>query len=291
MDPDRRGADATRAVSPGVAIPHESLLPVLAGRRDLVVRETQVPPPSLGDVVLGTVTVVVDLVRTALGRGDAPRSTALDAGFELAWRGWTLASRGATALAQIGQPVAQVVANPPLVPVAWRPGTLARQSAEAWRDRSPITVAAAASVRDRVVPPLVESAMAPLDLTDIVLDRVELGRVVNAALDQVDLTDIVLERVDLERIVEAVLERIDLDAVARERMDLMGLAQYIVDGIDLPEIIRQSTGSMASETVRTVRLQSIDADEAVQRVVDRLLLWRKGRSVQAPDSADPEPGA
>ena len=105
-------------------------------------------------------------------------------------------------------------------------------------------------------------------------------------MSSVDLTEIVLTQVDLDRVVEAVLDRIDLDAVARDRMDLIGLADYIIDGIDLPGIIRGSTGSVASETVRTVRMKSIDADEAVQRVVDRVLLWRKGRAVDAPDADD-----
>jgi len=33
-------------------------------------------------------------------------------------------------------------------------------------------------------------------------------------------------------------------------------------------------------------MQSIDADEAVQRVVDRVLLWRKGRAVDGADADD-----
>jgi hypothetical protein len=83
-------------------------------------------------------------------------------------------------------------------------------------------------------------------------------------LDRVDLTETVLRRVDLVRVVDAVLDQ----------MDLIALANEIIDGVDLPEIIRDSTGSMASETVKGVRMQGIEADQAVGRAVDRLLLRR-----------------
>jgi hypothetical protein len=106
-----------------------------------------------------------------------------------------------------------------------------------------------------------------MDLTAIVLQRVDLVKVVDAVLDQIDLTTIVLQRVDLVKVVDTVLDQIDLIAVSNE----------IIDGVDLPGIIRESTGSMASETVQGVRMQGIGADEAVGRVVDRILL-RHGRA-------------
>ena len=97
---------------------------------------------------------------------------------------------------------------------------------------------------------------------DAVARRLDL----DAVLERLDLTSIVLRRVDLEAIVEAVLADIDL----------VGLAEEVIDAIDLPEIIRESTGSMASDTVRGARMQGITADEAVARAMDRLLL-RRGR--------------
>jgi hypothetical protein len=45
----------------------------------------------------------------------------------------------------------------------------------------------------------------------------------------------------------------------------------VIDAIDLPEILRESTGSVASEAVRGVRADGVQADEAVARFVDRLL--------------------
>jgi hypothetical protein len=110
-----------------------------------------------------------------------------------------------------------------------------------------------------------------------------LDTVVPAVLGEVlrhaELTDLVLRNVDLDRVaaaidLDAAAARIDLSAIIA-RLDLIGLAEEIIDGVDLPEIIRESTGSMASETVRSVRMQGIAADDAVARAVDRLLARRR----------------
>jgi hypothetical protein len=108
--------------------------------------------------------------------------------------------------------------------------------------------------------------------------------VVAAVLDELDLTAIVRERVDLDAVaktldVDAVVARVDVDAVVARvdvdavvgRVDLIGLANFVVDGIDLPGIIRESSGSMASEALSGVRLQSLEADEALSRMVSRWL--------------------
>lgn len=124
---------------------------------------------------------------------------------------------------------------------------------------------------DRVVARVdLDAAVRELDV-DAVVDRVDLDAVaqrldIEAILDRMDLTAVVLRRVDLEALVTAVLARVDL----------IGLAQEVIDGVDLPELIRESTGSMASDGVREVRMHGIAADEAVGRAVDRLLL-RRGR--------------
>lgn len=134
-----------------------------------------------------------------------------------------------------------------------------------------------------------------LDLTGIVLDGVDLATVVAAAIDRTDLdalTATVIEHVDLDAAaarldVEAVVARLDLTRIVLDRVDLeavvdtvlshvdlVALAGQVIDGVNLPEIIRESTGSMASDTVRSARMQGIHADEAVERAVDRLLLRR-----------------
>ena len=151
---------------------------------------------------------------------------------------------------------------------------------------------------DEVVSRLdIDAVLDRLDLTQTVLNRVDLDVVVRQVLSGWTRRDrgaggegrrqrdrahastsrpsstgwtspqTVLKRVDLVRVVDAVLDQ----------MDLIALANEIIDGVDLPEIIRDSTGSMASETVKGVRMQGIGADQAVDRAIDRLLL-RRSRS-------------
>jgi hypothetical protein len=139
----------------------------------------------------------------------------------------------------------------------------------------------------------VDAILDRVDLNAIVRERVDLDAIVanvdidavatrldvNAVLDRIDLTAIVRERVDVDAIVagvdiDAVASRLDIHAVI-DRIDLAALAEEVIEAIDLPEIIRDSTGSMASEAVRGVRMQSIEADEAVARVLDRVFRRRR----------------
>jgi hypothetical protein len=108
---------------------------------------------------------------------------------------------------------------------------------------------------------------------------------VDAIVSQVDI-DAIARRIDVDAIVErididAIVSRVDIDAIV-QRLDLVALAEEVVNGIDLPEIIRESTGSMASEVVRDVRIQSIDADVAIARIVDRVIRRRRARRTDAP---------
>ena len=162
---------------------------------------------------------------------------------------------------------------------------------------------------DALVPLVLDEVLRRADLTDVVLRYLDLDRAVSAVdldaaaarldvsavIDRVDLTSVVLEQVDLDALITAVLDRVDLTAVmlrrvdldalisaVLDRVDLIPLAEEVIEGVNLPEIIRESTGTMASDTVQGVRMQGIVADEAVGRVVDRLLLRRAHRSTRAP---------
>jgi hypothetical protein len=90
-----------------------------------------------------------------------------------------------------------------------------------------------------------------------------------------------VERIDID----ATVSRVDVDAIV-DRVDIVGLAEEVVNGIDLPEIIRESTRSMASEVVCDARMQSIEADLAIARLVDRLIRRRRARRTDAP--SEPE---
>jgi hypothetical protein len=97
--------------------------------------------------------------------------------------------------------------------------------------------------------------------------------VVDATLDQIDLTSLALERIDMERI----LDRVDVDELAArvdlaamlERLDLAKIAEEVIEELDVGELIRDSTGSMATETVEGIRVQGMKSDLFVSRLVDR----------------------
>jgi hypothetical protein len=148
----------------------------------------------------------------------------------------------------------------------------------------------------------VEAILDRFDLTRMVIERVDLDQVVNAVdldevVQRVDI-DAIVRRLDLDLVldrldVDAVVARVDIDGVAGrldldrlvagidldaliDRIDLVTRAEALMAELDLPELIRESTGSMASDTVRGVRMQGIAGDEALTRVVDRLRLRRTG---------------
>src|SRR3954468_20025789 len=118
-----------------------------------------------------------------------------------------------------------------------------------------------------------------IDFDAVVAQRVDLDPTaarldIDKILDRIDFDAVVAQRVDLDPIaarldIDKILDRIDFDAVVAQRVDLIGLAEYVVDGIDLPRIIRESTGSVASESLRGVRTRSIEADQALGQFMDR----------------------
>ncbi len=123
---------------------------------------------------------------------------------------------------------------------------------------------------------VVVSVLDRLDLTELVVSRVDLSRVVDAALDELDLTQIVLDRVDLDRIVEAV----ELDPIL-DRVPIVEVADYVIEQVDLPQIIRQSTGGVAADAIDAARLASYRVDVGVAGFVDRLI-FRRRRALDAP---------
>jgi hypothetical protein len=139
----------------------------------------------------------------------------------------------------------------------------------------------------------IDAIASRIDL-DAIVDKIDLDAIVrridvDAIVTQVDI-DAIARRIDVDAIVgkldiDAIVDRVDIDAIVR-RLDLVSLAEEIVNGIDLPEIIRESTGSMASEVVRDVRMQSIDADVAIARIVDRIIRRRRARRTEILGKSD-----
>ena len=54
-----------------------------------------------------------------------------------------------------------------------------------------------------------------------------------------------------------------------ERLELAKIAEEVIEELDVGELIRDSTGSMTTETVEGIRIQGMNADRFVSRLVDR----------------------
>jgi hypothetical protein len=259
--------------------------PRAAAEVDVVVVEATVshvqaePPPDRSPgmwrairLALGLAEVTGETVAITAER----RRTPATAGWNAAVGAGLVAGAGVAAAGRLAvravRPVAKVMLHPPLVPEEWHPArgveALARlggeERAAARRDLDRAVTA--------LVPIVVERVLERISLTDLVRRHVD----VDAIVADVDL-DAVVARIDLDEIAA----RLDIDTIIA-RIDLVELADQVIEGIDLPEIIRESTGTVASEVVRGVRMQSIDADEAVARVIDRLFLRRRRRVTDAP---------
>jgi hypothetical protein len=188
------------------------------------------------------------------------------------------------------EPLARVVLNPPMVPPWLQPGqwldSLGRRGAQERRS-SRQTVS---RLLDALVPVVAEEVLRRADLTMLVTRYVDLDSVVarvdlDAVAARIDI-DAIASRLDLDTVLDrldlttTVLTRVDLDVLIQAaigRIDLVGLAEEVIGAVDLPEIIRESTGAMASESVRSARMQGIAADQAVGRAMHRLR-HRRGRT-------------
>jgi hypothetical protein len=125
---------------------------------------------------------------------------------------------------------------------------------------------------------------------DPIVRRIDLRAIVERipvddVVSRLDL-DAIVARVDIDGVVsrvdvQAVADRIDLQALV-QRLDLATISNEVIEEIDLTGIIQEAMGSMTTETVGGIRVQSMNADRAIARLVGRVL----GRESDEP----PEPG-
>jgi hypothetical protein len=118
-------------------------------------------------------------------------------------------------------------------------------------------------------PPLVPPVLWPRTISADLLNR-RLPEVVEIVLDHLDLTGLIIEHVSVDRI----LDSLDMTELIG-RMNLPAVVEKVLDDIDLPSIVRGSTGTLASETVVGVRVQSAEADALIDRTVARILPRRR----------------
>jgi hypothetical protein len=142
---------------------------------------------------------------------------------------------------------------------------------------------------------LVAAVLEEVDL-DRVVARVDLNQVVaqvdlNQIAARIDLDEVV-DRIDIDAIasridLDAIVARVDIDAILA-RVDLAALTEQVIDEVDLGEIIRESSSTMASETVDALRVQGMRVDGLVSQIVDRILL-RQGQRQTGPLLDEPRP--
>ena len=193
--------------------------------------------------------------------------------------GEAVGRRVGSALAPVARPVAGFALRPPLLHPRYQPATVLARAADRGDLRRTAIGREVARLLDAVVPVVADAMLRRIDLTGAVGRYVD----IDALVDGVDL-DAIVRRLDLNRIVR---EQVDLDGLVAivdveaviNRVDLVGLTETIIDEIDLPEIIRESTGSVASETVRGVRMQGVTADDALDRALERFRLRRRAYRV------------
>jgi hypothetical protein len=190
----------------------------------------------------------------------------------------------------------RMIWRPRFVPERWQPATLLEDAARHGAARRADLARVAQALLDHWAPVIVERVVSRLDLTGLVIHHVALDEVVravdvDAVAARLDL-DAVIARVDLVAMVEEVARAIDLDAIVGRvdldaviaRIDLVAMVEEVIDAIDLPAIIRDSSGSIASETIRGARMTGISADEAISRSLENhfFRLRRKRVPPEAP---------
>jgi hypothetical protein len=249
----------------------EPAAPPIAGKPTSFVTVTRPPDSPSKELV----------VIPASGRS----AVVIDIGVEVAAR----LSRGLTSVARsglrLGLPVAAVVLRPPGVPRKYWPRTYLLAMADRGRSVREHSEAQTRAQLSVMVPMVVDAVLDRIDLTKLVLDRVQVASIVesldfDAIAASLDL-DALVASVDIEAViarvdVDAIASRLDLDAIV-DRLDIVTIAREVIDEIDLPEIIRESSSAMASETVVGVRMRGIEADERVSRIVERVMMRRRGR--------------
>jgi hypothetical protein len=151
-----------------------------------------------------------------------------------------------------------------------------RAQAAAVRAARALVAALAAAVLEEID---LDQVVARVDL-DRIVDRVDLNQIaaridLDAIVRRIDV-DAIAARIDVDAIasrvdLDAIVGRVDLDAIVA-RVDLPGLTEQVIDEVDLGEIIRESSSTMATETVDALRVQGMRVDGLVSRIVDRVLL-------------------
>ena len=136
---------------------------------------------------------------------------------------------------------------------------LTKFTAETWVHlATEVSKSATNELLDRVVPPLFEAIITRVDLTEVVLNNVD----VNAIVAQTQLDPII------------------------ERIPMTEIADYVIEEIDLPTLVRESTGGVADDILGLLRFQALETDNFLNTLVDRVLFRKKTRAQELESATD-----
>lgn len=261
---------------------------------------------------------LADALRTTIAHDEPeddpdPAATLAGAGLGAAVTAAEAAAGAATKMADALGPAISWLVEPRFAKDAGEmAGGVVRVLDGQWKASQGEMVDAATSFLGALVPEITKGLAEQVDLTALVREQIDLDAIVadvdiDRILDRVDV-DAIVSRVDMERVarsfpVEAVVERVDVNraadrldvdrVVARtdlqaivDRLDLAAIAEEVIDEIDLPQLVRESSGIMANETIQTVRVQGMNADRLVSRLVDSVLR-RQARDLLPPADGNP----
>jgi hypothetical protein len=112
------------------------------------------------------------------------------------------------------------------------------------------------------------------DLAAAIVERLDLAGIVSAIP-----IDLIMEQID----VDAIVARVDVNRIM-ERVDIAPMASEVLDTVDIGQIVRESTGTVTGDIVDSARVQSMQLDTFVNRIVDTILLRRRrARAHVGPD--------
>jgi hypothetical protein len=183
--------------------------------------------------------------------------------------------------AQVEKGVAQVAGAIARTPVVGAPVRATEQYLGRWSDVGEVEQArnralVAEFVR-RLAPELATAVINQLDMATLTeqlpIDAIVASVDIDSLLDRVDVEGII-DRVDVDQIVA----RVDVQQIMG-RVDIAPMAGEIMEVVDIGAIVRQSTGSITGDAIDGGRVTAMRLDGFVDRVVDRILLRRRGRRI------------
>src|SRR5512142_974966 len=182
-------------------------------------------------LLVGAAALVADLLGSAAAHGRAVPSQAssgalpqaADAALGVGMGAVRLAWRGSATARRAARPLTGFVLRPPLLNEHYWPETLLAQAAERGHRERVAAERETSALARALVPRVVSAVLDELDLTSLVVERVDL----DAAAAHLDL-DSIVDRVPVDRVVD----RLDLDGIAG-RIDL----DRVVKRVDVDAIV------------------------------------------------------